>query len=82
MKSTRFRIGDTVTIPNGHGRESGQTGQVCAIEQNMIGWFYQVSVPSPRSPAGAVQVPVLVTVLDVLSPHPDSPVEAAIRGQH
>jgi hypothetical protein len=71
MKIPRFNIGDVVTIPHGHGRESGMAGEVTAIEDNSIGRFYRVKVKMPRSDTGYSSVPVLVQVLDTLSAYPE-----------
>lgn len=70
MNDPRFGIGDTVTIPGGHGKESGLTGTITAIKDHAVGRFYHVDVPSPRSDSGHVSVPVLVQYLDTLSARP------------
>lgn len=56
-------IGEVVTIPENHGRESGMIGRISAIEQTEFGVMYQVKVPTSLCERS---VPVLAQLLDHL----------------
>ena len=51
----------------GHGRFSGMLGRAARIDNNAIGLFYVVSVPTSGKEEGH-EVPVLAVALDRLTP--------------
>lgn len=61
--SPRLPVGQVVTVPINHGRESGMMGRIAGIEHTEFGMMYRVVVPASF---GQRSVPVLARLLDYL----------------
>lgn len=63
VSSPSLPVGQVVTVPDHHGRESGMIGRIAAIEQTEFGAMYRVKVPASF---GERSIPVLARLLDYL----------------
>jgi len=61
--SPRLPVGQVVTVPDHHARESGMIGRIEAIEHTAFGVMYRVHV---QASFGERSVPVLAQLLDCL----------------